>query len=72
MAKKYYGEKRSGFGMAKNDRANMPQNVVHKTYPTQGYVMQEGYYKDTQPQLDAADSRVKSKVRSSMRKNLTK
>ena len=62
MGKKKY------FGMVKNDKANMPQDVVHSKYPERDYAVMEGGYVDTQPELDRADRKMKSKVRRGMDK----
>jgi len=59
MAKKKY------FGTGKNDKANMPQEVVTKSYPKRNFAIMEGGYTDTQPELDADQNKMIGKVRSS-------
>ena len=62
MAKKKF------FGMAKNDKANMPQEVVMSSYPKYDYALSDDMYVDTQPELDREYDRSKSKVKRGMRK----
>jgi len=56
MGKKY-------FGKTKNDKANMPQEVVHTSYPKKNYAIMEGGYVDTQPELDSVANKTIRKVR---------
>ena len=56
MSKKY-------FGTGKNDKANLPQDVVIKSYPKKGSAIKEGTYVDTQPELDAEFNKSLKQVR---------
>jgi hypothetical protein len=56
MGKKY-------FGMTKNDKANMPSEVVIKSYPKKNFAIMEGGYTDTQQELDSDYNKDISKVR---------
>ena len=56
------------FGTAKNNKANMPQGVVEKTYAKRNYAIMEGGYVDTQPEIDSACNKAVGKIRSGRRK----
>lgn len=55
MAKKYFG--------TKNQYANMPQDVMRKSYPKKGSAISQGSYTDTQPELDKDYNACLSKLR---------
>jgi len=63
MGKKYY----SGFGTAKNNKANMPQGTVQTTYSKKNYAIMEGGYTDTQQELDRDYNKQLSKVKCGMK-----
>lgn len=60
MAKKFFG--------AKNNLANMPQEVVRKSYPKKNAALGDDSYVDTQSQLDEEFNKALGKVRRGMRK----
>ena len=56
MSKKY-------FGTGKNDKANMPQDVVNKSYAKKRSAIKEDSYIDTQEGLDAEFNKMLKHVR---------
>ena len=56
------------FSMTKNDKANMPQEPVMKSYPKKDFAIMEGGYVDTQPELDSAYNKAKGTIKKFMRK----
>jgi len=53
------------FGNVKNDKANMPQEVVNESYQKKGSAITEGSYVDTQPELDKEFNKALNKVKKS-------